>query len=227
MEKLDIRTHLIVLISATLFWFVFQSNAEIHCLVVLCALYMCVAGYWEKAPGFIMTYIIMLLLAYLTAPIMGIMYVVICTFARAIPLTMVAAPILYANPSRMMYSFQRIHVPKNVLVMLCILIRFFPVIEKEMLSIRNGIRARGIFPTWWSILKNPIMAYECFFVPLTVRCLKLSTELGASAELRGLDSSNPRSCIYNIGFTYKDILAILGFVLGCIGVMLGVRTWLS
>lgn len=48
-----------------------------------------------------------------------------------------------------------------------------------------------IFPTWWSILKNPIMAYECFFVPLTVRCLKLSTELGASAELRGLDSSNP------------------------------------
>ena len=96
-----------------------------------------------------------------------------------------------------------------------------------MLSIRNGIRARGIFPTWWSILKNPIMAYECFFVPLTVRCLKLSTELGASAELRGLDSSNPRSCIYNIGFTYKDILAILGFVLGCIGVMLGVRTWLS
>lgn len=155
------------------------------------------------------------------------MYVVICTFARAIPLTMVAAPILYANPSRMMYSFQRIHVPKNVLVMLCILIRFFPVIEKEMLSIRNGIRARGIFPTWWSILKNPIMAYECFFVPLTVRCLKLSTELGASAELRGLDSSNPRSCIYNIGFTYKDILAILGFVLGCIGVMLGVRTWLS
>lgn len=54
-----------------------------------------------------------------------------------------------------------------------------------------------------------------------------STELGASAELRGLDSSNPRSCIYNIGFTYKDILAILGFVLGCIGVMLGVRTWLS
>ena len=111
--------------------------------------------------------------------------------------------------------------------MLCILIRFFPVIEKEMLSIRNGIRARGIFPTWLSILKNPIMAYECFFVPLTVRCLKLSTELGASAELRGLDSSNPRSCIYNIGFTYKDILAILGFVLGCIGVMLGVRTWLS
>lgn len=154
MEKLDIRTHLIVLISATLFWFVFQSNAEIHGLVVLCALYMCVAGYWEKALGFIMTYIIMLLLAYLTAPIMGIMYVVICTFARAIPLTMVAAPILYANPSRMMYSFQRIHVPKNVLVMLCILIRFFPVIEKEMLSIRNGIRARGIFPTWWSILRK-------------------------------------------------------------------------
>ena len=65
MEKLDIRTHLIVLISATLFWFVFQSNAEIHGLVVLCALYMCVAGYWEKAPGFIMTYIIMLLLGYL------------------------------------------------------------------------------------------------------------------------------------------------------------------
>ena len=85
------------------------------------------------------------LLALATAPLLGIMYIVISTFARAVPLMMIAAPILYENPSRMMGSFQRIHIPKTILVMICILLRFFPVIQKEMVSIFNGVRARGIF----------------------------------------------------------------------------------
>lgn len=222
MEKLDVRTHLIALCIATLFWFVFDKNIEIHCLVALCALYMFLSGYGKQIPSLVASYIVLLLLALLTAPIMGIMYIVISTFARAIPLMMMAVPILYANPSRMMVTFQRIHVPKTVLVMICILVRFFPVMEKEMLSIRDGMRARGTFPTWWSVLKHPVMAYECFFVPLIVRCLKLSAELGASAELRGLDSSNPRSCIYKIGFSSRDVLAIIVFAAGCIAIMLGV-----
>lgn len=62
-----------------------------------------------------------------------------------------------------------------------------------------------------------------FFVPLTVRCLKLSSELGASAELRGLDSSNPRSCIYDIRYTYMDGLLLVGLFIGCLAILLGVK----
>lgn len=223
MEKLDVRTHLIALFLATLFWLLFRTNAEIHGLAALSALYLCAAGYGKRAARFLAAYLAMLLLARLTAPVMGVLYIVICTFARAVPLMMVAAPVLYANPSRMMYSFQLLHVPKTVLVMLCILVRFFPVMEKEMESIQSGIRARGIFPTWRSVARHPLRAYECFFVPLTVRCLKLSAELGASAELRGLDSHGPRSCIYPVGFTRRDIFTLIGFAIGGAGILLGAK----
>ena len=223
MKKFDVRTHLFALVIATIFWIVFSSNLEIHLFTVLCALYLCVAGYKKATLKFILTYLIMELLALATAPLLGIMYIVISTFARAVPLMMIAAPILYENPSRMMGSFQRIHIPKTIVVMICILLRFFPVIQKEMVSIFNGVRARGIFPNWKSIIRHPFMAYECFFVPLTVRCLKLSSELGASAELRGLDSSNPRSCIYDIRYTYMDGLLLVGLFIGCLAILLGVK----
>ena len=158
MKKFDVRTHLFALVIATIFWIVFSSNLEIHLFTVLCALYLCVAGYKKATLKFILTYLIMELLALATAPLLGIMYIVISTFARAVPLMMIAAPILYENPSRMMGSFQRIHIPKTILVMICILLRFFPVIQKEMVSIFNGVRARGIFPNWKSIIRHPFMA---------------------------------------------------------------------
>lgn len=227
MERLDIRTHLFVLLIATLFWILFQGEMEIHCLVVLGAFYMFAAGYGKRIWNFVISYIVLVLLAYASIRIMGILYIVLNTFARAVPLMMVAAPILYANPSRMMGSFRRLHIPKKILVMFCILVRFFPVMKEEMMSIRDGIRARGIFPVWWRAARHPVMAYECFFVPLTVRCLKLSAELGASADLRGLDAPVSRSCIYNIGFTYKDILAAAGFGIGGVMIMSGVRMWLN
>lgn len=48
MKKFDVRTHLLALVIATIFWIVFSSNLEIHLFTVLCALYLCVAGYKSK-----------------------------------------------------------------------------------------------------------------------------------------------------------------------------------
>ena len=84
--------------------------------------------------------------------------------------------------------------------------RFFPVLQKEMASIRQGIRARGLFPHWYDYLRRPVTVYESFFVPFTVRCLKLSAELGATAELRGLDAPTKRSSLYAAPLSVYDYL---------------------
>lgn len=42
-------------------------------------------------------------------------------------------------------------------------------------------------------MRNPFLVYECFMVPLIIRCIKLSDELGATAELRGLNADISRS----------------------------------
>lgn len=222
MNRLDARTHLFVLILATFFWVIMHGKLAIHCLLLISACYLCYAEYPCRALKFIIAYIILIMLAYLSAPYMAILYIILNTFARAIPLMMIGATIMKANPSQLMGSYQRLHIPKMLLVMVCILIRFFPVLRKEMFFIRDGIRARGLFPNWFDIINHPAMAYECFFMPLIARCLKLSSELGASAELRGLDSPCPRSCIYRIGFSVRDIFAMLLYSAGGIAIYLGV-----
>ena len=107
-----------------------------------------------------------------------------------------------------MASWQSLHIPKSVTIMLCMMMRFFPVLRKEMASIREGIRARGLFPHWYVYIRHPVVVYESFFVPFTVRCLKLSAELGATAELRGLDAPQKRSSIYAAPLSVYDYLTV-------------------
>lgn len=209
MCKLDVRTHLLILFIATVFWFLYKGLLPIHCLFLLNACYLCYEGHHKKVVKFAIPYIALVMLANMLAAYMAILYIVLNTFARAVPLMMVAAIIIDSNPSKLLGSYQRLHIPKSILIMVCILFRFFPVLGKEMLYIRDGIRARGLFSHWYDYLLHPVMAYECFFVPLIMRCLKLSSELGASAELRGLDTPCSRSCIYKIGFSVWDIIVPL------------------
>ena len=46
-------------------------------------------------------------------------------------------------------------------------------------------------------------------VPLIIRCIKLSDELGATTELRGLNADKNRTCIYEVVFGLKDIFALI------------------
>ena len=95
-----------------------------------------------------------------------------------------------------------------VAFVLCMMMRFFPVLRKEMAAIRKGIKARGLFPQWYDYVRHPVIVYESFFVPFTVRCLKLSAELGATAELRGLDAPQKRSSMYSVPLSIYDYLTV-------------------
>ncbi|MDO5718612.1 MAG: energy-coupling factor transporter transmembrane component T, partial [Tissierellia bacterium] len=97
----------------------------------------------------------------------------------------------------------------------------FPVLKNEMVTIRSGIKARGIFSAPYDYLIHPVIAYESFFVPLTIRCIKISEELGATAELRGLDSNKKRTSIYRVGFSVYDYITIIIYSLIMILIYLG------
>lgn len=222
MEKLDARTHLLVLGIATFFWFILEGEIAIHGLLSLSFFYLFYLGHIKEMVRLLVSYLFIVTIAYISGAYMGIFYIVLLTFARAIPLMMVSVAILSTNTSRMMKSFLSIKIPKTLVIMICIFTRFFPVLQKEMLYIKEGLRARGLFPQWYSMLLHPVMAYECFFVPLIIRCLKLSAELGASAELRGLAAPCERSCVYEIGFHWNDIVCVFLYTLGCVLIKIGV-----
>lgn len=218
MRKLDNRTYIILLAVSTIFWFLFNKNIQIHLSVALNALLLVYIKEQNKAIKFVITYLTMVILAGLFANKIALMYIILNMLARSIPLVMVVTCIIVGNSSELMLSLQKIKVPKPIIVMICILIRFFPVLSKESIAIRNGMKARGLFSNWKDFMRNPFLVYECFMVPLIIRCIKLSDELGATAELRGLNADKKRTCIYEVYFGLKDIcvLAIYGAAIGLI-----------
>lgn len=220
--QLDPRTHVVVLIVATILLILADDSWQLHALVGLSALYLICHGMLRKAFYFVLAYIAILALTEALAGHSAGFGLILYTFSRMMPVAMIGAVLVQTSPSRIMYAFERAKLPRPITVMLCILIRFFPVLLMEIFAIRDGIRARGIFPRWHSALRRPVVIYECYFVPLMVRCLKLSSELASSAELRGIESRNNRSTIHLAELRGMDAAAVaLYAMLGAMTVAAG------
>lgn len=205
--RLDPRTHLLMLILASVLIMLASAALHLHLLVALSALYLLYNLMFRQAVSFSLIYIALTAVLSVMpglSPALGIM---VFTFIRMMPLVMISAALISSPPSRIMCALDRAAFPKPVLVMVCILIRFFSVLMMEFKAIHGGIRARGIFPRWHSPLRNPAFVYECYFVPLIVRCLKLSSELASSAELRGIECGSGRTSIHPVGLRVADGIA--------------------
>jgi len=82
---------------------------------------------------------------------------------------------------------------------------------------------RSIFPRPLDALVHPALAYECAYVPLVMRCLRLSSELAASAQLRGVEIRERRTSVHHVGFEPRDAVAALAMAgLSALAVALGV-----
>jgi energy-coupling factor transporter transmembrane protein EcfT len=194
MIALGPNTHLLVLVVASILTVLVSDPVQANLLVVASVLYMLCNGLARKALYFILFYIASAAILSVLTDVFGTWKIIFYTLLRMIPIVMIGTVLLHSSPSSIMCAFERIAVPKVVFL--------------EMKAIRDGIRARGIFPRWYSPLLHPAMAYECFFMPLIVRCLKLSSELASSAELRGIECEKGRTSIHPVQFQAADGLAV-------------------
>ncbi|MDO3678223.1 energy-coupling factor transporter transmembrane component T [Paenibacillus ehimensis] len=211
--RLDPRTHLLILLLMSLLTLIAGSSAQTIAVMLLGMLYLLALGLPRKAVQYGLLFIgCKAAILALSGIVFGTFVIVFYTVSRMIPLMMVASALLACSPSAIMCAFERMRLPKNLIITICLLTRFFPVIMQEMAAIRSGMRARGIFKRWYSVLQKPALAYECFLMPLVVRCLKLSSELAASAVLRGIECTANRSSVHPIGIRAADGAAILVFI---------------
>ena len=213
MRKPGPKTHLMVLLLASILTILIKEEWQVHMMVALSVVYLVLNRLSRKVVPFILVYVMSLFIAYIMPQMLGTMKLVFYSFARMMPLVMIGATLMYSPPGSLMCVLERMAVPRPITVMICVLLRFFPVVITEMQAIRDGIRARGIFPHWYSALLHPAMAYECYFMPLVVRCLKLSAELASSAELRGIESKCSRTSIYPYHFKSVDAVALLIYII--------------
>lgn len=142
-------------------------------------------------------------------PLSGLYGVLFVSVLHMVPPFTVGCALFTLSPSAIMCALDRWHVPQGVLVGICMMFRFVSILSFEGRSIVRGIRMRGIFPRAIDAARRPVLAYECVYTPLVMRSLRLSSELAASAELRGIEIGEGRTSVYHVGFSARDAACTL------------------
>lgn len=97
-------------------------------------------------------------------------------------------------------------------------LRFIPVITKEISEITEAQMSRGLELQRGNII-NKLKNYIPIFVPMLIRMIKMSVQLGMSMESRAFGSKKTRTFLHEMKFALRDWLwfalwtAWFGFVL--------------
>lgn len=214
MKSIDPRTHLLLILICGITVFICRTNPQFYLLFALSAIYLVLCGRWQRALKCTLVFaLLQAILLFASAERIGSFGVVIFTICRMMPPALMGMALLTRPHSVILCAGERMRIPKPVMLMICILLRFFPVILGEMRIIAGGIRARSILPHWYDIIRHPAISYECFVLPLLIRALKISNELACAAEVRGVESTACRTTVHPIGFHSGDVLAAGLYVL--------------
>ncbi|MBQ9042900.1 MAG: cobalt transporter [Eggerthellaceae bacterium] len=214
---LDPRTHIFCILAISAASLAIVSFVPLALLQVVAVAYLALNGHARLALQCAASFVVVWLLSML--PIPGLYGVLFVSLLHMLPPFTCACTLFCAPPSAIMCSFARWHVPPNVLIGMCMAFRFMTVLPQEASSILQGIRMRGIFPRKFDLLLHPALAYECFYTPLVMRVLRLSSEQAASSELRGIDADEKRTSFRHVGFTNRDAASIAAVVV-CVAAVL-------
>lgn len=199
---LDPRTHLLSFLVVGIVSMLIVDLLETALLQALAAAYLAANGRTRSAAKSCVGFAAICGLSFLPLP--GLYGVLFVSMLHMIPPFTTGCAFFSLSPSVIMCALDRWHLPQKLLVGICMIFRFASILPFEMRSILRGIRMRGIFPSLPDIARQPALAYECFYTPLVMRSLRLSSELAASAELRGIDIGAGRTSVYHVGFSLRD-----------------------
>lgn len=204
---LDPRTHLASFLAVGVSSMLVTGLLETTLLQAIAAAYLAANGRPKLAVKACVSFAAVCGLSFL--PLSGLYGVLFVSVLHMVPPFTVGCALFTLSPSAIMCALDRWHVPQGVLVGICMMFRFVSILSFEGRSIVRGIRIRGIFPRAIDAARRPVLAYECVYTPLVMRSLRLSSELAASAELRGIEIGEGRTSIYHVGFSARDAACTL------------------
>lgn len=199
---LDPRTHLFAPLIVGAAAMLMTGLVETACLQLVAAGSLCLNGEARLAGRICVFFAVVTALSFV--PLAGLYGVFFVTMMHMAPPFTVACAFFILSPSAIMGALSRWKVPGIALVGICLGFRFVSVLAGEAKLIVRGIRMRGIFPHAFDAVRHSALVYECLYTPLVMRCLRLSAELAASSELRGIEIEGTRTTLHHVGFSVRD-----------------------
>ena len=173
--------------------------------------YCVYCGKWKNAIGFIIVYILLQYWAYklLSKEEVSGMITGVIMFRRLLLIGVFLTPLASVEIGALVAAMYKLKLPRLFIISMAIIFRFLPTIKEEYIAVRTSQKFRGIGRSIINVILHPVIFYETLLVPLTIRIMKISDELSASAMLRGADRKSNGTCYRDIKISFLDYIILL------------------
>lgn len=112
--------------------------------------------------------------------------------------------------SYVLVALQKMKTPDIILIPFMVAMRFFPFIKKDYRCLKDSLKLRKVPVTPLQFFLHPLRTSEYMIVPILFRSLKTADDLSASALLRGIERSDQKTSLYELHFSWLDLIVSLG-----------------
>lgn len=145
--------------------------------------------------------------------------IIIAVITRFLPAYLIGAYVIQTTKvSEFKAAMEKMHMPDELTIPMCVMFRFFPTVREESASIHAAMKMRGI--RMGGRKASEMLEYR--LVPMISCSAKIGEELSAAALTRGLGKSRKRTNICKIGFGMFDYLIFVLVAVTCIYWIVGV-----
>lgn len=225
--KLDVRSKILLLVVANIFMFMKFSLLEHFILATIFAGLIVIFA--NKTKGYRIYLIYLFFTVYevifakiLTIPILDNFLLLSSLMFKTIYLPICAGIILVASSkvSELITFLRKIKLPKNMIIVMAVIFRFFPVIIGDYRLIKNSLKMKGIGISRFYYLLHPWRFLEYVFVPYVIISTNTANELAISCMCRGIESNKKATTIQILKFKLIDYIFIIFMILLLIAVCL-------
>lgn len=192
---------------------VFTRNYYTHALfMVWLSIVLSYFGFLKQGMLYLMLYVFTTIWLTQAVP-KGIMIIspMLLSMMYTFILPVSAAYLTFHIPSgKLIAVFQKMRIPKNMLLVLIIIVRFIPTISNEVRGIKEAMKVRGFIGSARMVLLHPFRTMEYAVVPLIFRSIKIGDELAAAAIVRGIENPANKQSYYETQLGKTDIVLLTG-----------------
>lgn len=106
--------------------------------------------------------------------------------------------------SEFIAALEQLKLPRNIIIPISVIFRFFPTIAEEYRSINYAMKMRGI-----KFSNHFFKMIEYSIIPLIISVVQIGNDLSFTAMTRGIDSPHSRTNICEVKFKLLDILLLI------------------
>lgn len=211
----DIRAKIILLLEMNLMLFI-GSGIGFECIIIVyCSIILLFTGNVKTVVHtdivFIIMYCIEMLVSFININsfLVSLILFIVVILRRFIPIFMIGRLIFDTKISEFVACMWKMKLPKNFIISVSVVFRFFPTVKEEWQAILSSMRMRGIGFNFWNFITHPLLTLEYLIVPLLLNAVKISEELSEAALCRGLDCENEHTCLTEVRLRALDYLICL------------------